>query len=401
MNKQIRSITTIMLIVVILLIMSIPISAVSHIKGDTDCDGEINIIDATKIQRVLAEIISDDDGSIRKYGDINGDGLSIMDATLIQYYLAQCRNTYHIGEAFEYDDTVKPVETQTSTEKPTEAEPTVINGKVTIDGVIFDVSDIPDTLVIDNSQSSVSRTLMLIPDRTLVPEDICIQVNNGSYDYKIDYTDDRFKESYLMTKNGKTAHGYDCLVRNDKGEEAAWVATHYASGMYYPFRANVWGLKCEKTSFSIDFYYKNKLIKRCNVTIDLKANRTSIENTLTEVRNIEKACWTGSMTDKEKLKAFSNYIEANYSYSKVMCVDGAVYIAFAARDLGLTSMLMYPGGEENPDREHDIATYNLYYDTIKPGGHCACLVYYPDGSVLRYDVQGGSQWIREYDDPYR
>ena len=102
------------------------------------------------------------------------------------------------------------------------------------------------------------------------------------------------------------------------------------------------------------------------------------------------------MTDKEKLKAFSKYIEANYSYSQVMCVDGAVYVAFAARDLGLTSMLMYPGGEENPSRDHNTVTYNIYYDTVKPGGHCACLVYYPDGSTLRYDVEGGSQWIRVY-----
>ena len=199
-----------------------------------------------------------------------------------------------------------------------------------------------------------------------------------------------------MTKNGKIAHGYDCLVRNEKGEEAAWVAAHYASGMYYPFRANVWGLKCEKTSFPLDFYYKDKLIKRCIVTIDLIENKSTIEKRLTEIRKIEKACWTDSMTDKEKLKAFSKYIEANYSYSQVMCVDGAVYVAFAARDLGLTSMLMYPGGEENPSRDHNTVTYNIYYDTVKPGGHCACLVYYPDGSTLRYDVEGGSQWIRVY-----
>ena len=199
-----------------------------------------------------------------------------------------------------------------------------------------------------------------------------------------------------MMKNGKIAHGYDCLVRNEKGEEAAWVAAHYASGMYYPFRINVWGLKCEKTTFPIAFYYKGKLIRRCNVTIDLKANWKTIENKMTEVSKIEKACWNDGMTDKEKLKALSEYIEANYSYSKVMCVDGALMVAFAARDLGLTSMLMYPGGEENPSRDHNIVTYNIYYDTARPGGHCACLVDYPDGSVLRYDVQGGSQWIRAY-----
>lgn len=388
MRRYTRLIITALLLITMTLSYPIGADAAAYQLGDTDKDGEVNITDATVVQRVLAEMIEDTDGHILRYGDIDGGGLSITDVTLIQRYLAQMDDGYPIGRLVE--DEPLP------TEKPPEPEPTVVNGKVTVDGVTFDVSDIPDTLVIDNSQNSVSQTLMLIPDRTLAPEDIYIQVNNGSYDYKTDYADSRFKESYLMTNSGKVANGYDCLVRNHKGEEAAWVAAHYASGMYYPFRANVWGLKCEKTSFPIEFYYKSKLIKRCTVTIDLKTNKTSIENTLTEVHKIEKDCWTDSMTDKEKLKAFSEYIEAHYSYSKVMCVDGAVYVAFAARDLGLTSMLMYPGGKENPERDHDIVTYNLYYDTIKPGGHCACLVGYPDSSVLRYDVQGGSQWIREY-----
>lgn len=392
MRKLIRlHITALLMLTMILAVTAnANADAVSYQIGDTDKDGDVNIADATVIQRVLLEMIEDTDGHILRYGDIDGNGLSIMDVTLIQRYLAQMDDGYPIGNIVE--DEPLP------TEKPTEPDtaPPVVNGKVTVDGVTFDVSDIPDTLVIDNSESSVSRTLMLIPDRTLEPEDIFIQVNNGSYDYKIDYADDRFKESYLMTKNGKIAHGYDCLVRNEKGEEAAWVAAHYASGMYYPFRANVWGLKCEKTSFPLDFYYKDKLIKRCIVTIDLIENKSTIEKRLTEIRKIEKACWTDSMTDKEKLKAFSKYIEANYSYSQVMCVDGAVYVAFAARDLGLTSMLMYPGGEENPSRDHNTVTYNIYYDTVKPGGHCACLVYYPDGSTLRYDVEGGSQWIRVY-----
>ena len=101
MKKYTKTIISIALLVSLSLSATIPISALSHIKGDTDCDGEVNIIDATKIQRVIAEIISDDDGSIHRYGDIDGDGFSIMDATQIQYYLAQCRNTYHIGEVFE------------------------------------------------------------------------------------------------------------------------------------------------------------------------------------------------------------------------------------------------------------------------------------------------------------
>ena len=96
------------------------------------------------------------------------------------------------------------------------------------------------------------------------------------------------------------------------------------------------------------------------------------------------------MTNEEKLKSLSIYIADNYSYSKVMCVTGAEYVAFAARDLGLTSMLLYP--VENKD----VVTYNLYFNTAVPGGHCACLIDYPDRTTLRYDVQGGSQWIRTY-----
>ena len=387
MSKLIRLIITTLLLFALIIGTASTSHAAAYKLGDTDRDGDVTITDATVIQRLLADMIEDSDGHILRYGDIDGGGLSIMDVTLIQRYLAQMDDGYPIGNIVEDEP------------QPTEPAPVIVNGKVTVDGVTFDVSEIPDMLVIDNSQSSVSRTLMLIPDRTLEPEDIFIQVNNGDYDFKTDYTDEHFKESYLMTSNGKAAVGYDCLVRNEKGEEAAWVAAHYASGMYYPFRTLIWGLKCERCSFPIDFYYKDKLIKRCNVTIDLTTNKATIEKTLTEVRKIEKACWTDTMTDKEKLKAFSKYIEANYSYSQVMCVDGAVYVAFAARDLGLTSMLLYPGGEENPSREHDIVTYNIYYDTVKPGGHCACLIYYPDGSVLRYDVEGGSQWIRDYSNP--
>lgn len=384
MSKLIRLIITALLLFALIIVTISTGYAVANKLGDTDRDGEVTITDATVIQRLLADMIEDIDGHILRCGDIDGGGLSIMDVTLIQRYLAQMDDGYPIGNIVEDEP------------QPTEPAPVIVNGKVTVDGLTFDVSEIPDMLVIDNSQSSVSRTLMLIPDRTLEPEDIFIQVNNGDYDFKTDYTDEHFKESYLMTSNGKAAVGYDCLVRNEKGEEAAWVAAHYASGMYYPFRTLIWGLKCEKCSFPIDFYYKDKLIKRCNVTIDLTANKGTIEKTLTEVCKIEKACWSNTMTDKEKLKAFSKHIEANYSYSQVMCVDGAVYVAFAARDLGLTSMLLYPGGEDNPSRDHDIVTYNIYYDTVKPGGHCACLVYYPDGSVLKYDVEGGSQWIREY-----
>ena len=97
------------------------------------------------------------------------------------------------------------------------------------------------------------------------------------------------------------------------------------------------------------------------------------------------------MTDKEKLKAFAAYIRSHYTLRQMICVVGALYTAFAARDLGLSSMLLYPEENDHPY----LVTYNLYTNTVNPGGHCACLVEYDD-CVMRYDVQGGAYVIRDY-----
>ena len=57
--------------------------------GDADGDGEISILDVTVIQRVLVDIISDDDGMIALRSAMeDGEELSITDATVIQRYLA-------------------------------------------------------------------------------------------------------------------------------------------------------------------------------------------------------------------------------------------------------------------------------------------------------------------------
>ena len=148
-------------------------------------------------------------------------------------------------------------------------------------------------------------------------------------------------------------------------------------------------MKAESFTFPIDFFYKDVLLKRCMVTVSLQENYSKIKNKLAEVRKIEQACWNDSMTNEEKLKALSKYIVDNYSYSKVKCVTGAEYVAFAARDLGLTSMLFYPVEDK------DVVTYNLYFNTAVPGGHCACLVEF-DHHTVRYDVQGGNYQIKEY-----
>lgn len=73
-----------------------------YIRGDADGSGEVTIIDATAVQRRLAElpIASFDE----KAADVDGDGLNILDATRIQRYLAEFDNTYHINETVTVSD---------------------------------------------------------------------------------------------------------------------------------------------------------------------------------------------------------------------------------------------------------------------------------------------------------
>ena len=66
--------------------------------GDADGNNNITILDATKIQRVLAGQTADEDGMITLRGDSNGDGLDILDATRIQRHLADFETDAKIGE---------------------------------------------------------------------------------------------------------------------------------------------------------------------------------------------------------------------------------------------------------------------------------------------------------------
>lgn len=84
------------LIIVLMIAAAIPVSADSYKRGDADGDGVVTILDATVIQRKLAEF------AVSRFNetaaDVNGDGLNILDATAIQRYLAGFPNTYQIGE---------------------------------------------------------------------------------------------------------------------------------------------------------------------------------------------------------------------------------------------------------------------------------------------------------------
>ena len=69
---------------------------VVYVRGDADGDGAVTILDATAIQRKLAELAT---ASFNEAAaDVDGDGLNIIDATKIQRYLAEFENIYHINE---------------------------------------------------------------------------------------------------------------------------------------------------------------------------------------------------------------------------------------------------------------------------------------------------------------
>ena len=69
----------------------------SYRLGDADGSGEIDVIDASCIQRGCARVPMEIDEKILAHGDIDGDGLTVMDATLIQRHLSHTTVPYPIG----------------------------------------------------------------------------------------------------------------------------------------------------------------------------------------------------------------------------------------------------------------------------------------------------------------
>ena len=75
-----------------------------YLIGDADGDGEVDIIDATLIQRADARILDDADGMIALRGDIELNGLEVIDATLIMKYNVMMETPYVIGEPRTYEE---------------------------------------------------------------------------------------------------------------------------------------------------------------------------------------------------------------------------------------------------------------------------------------------------------
>lgn len=74
-----------------------PTEPSGYYLGDVDCNGQVDIVDATIIQRRLA-YIAHIDGCDITHGDVDGDGsITIIDVTYIQRYLAEIDTPYPIG----------------------------------------------------------------------------------------------------------------------------------------------------------------------------------------------------------------------------------------------------------------------------------------------------------------
>ena len=80
----------------------LPTEAIAPILGDADGNGEIDLTDATMIQRYLAELPVEVPLKLLMNGDVDGDGeLTISDVTFIQRYEAEMDSIYPIGQPIE------------------------------------------------------------------------------------------------------------------------------------------------------------------------------------------------------------------------------------------------------------------------------------------------------------
>ncbi len=84
--------------------------------GDCDQDGKITVIDATTVQRHIAEIINLSELQLF-CADVNmDDSVNVIDATNIQKYIAELQAPQsHCGEYVEYEDSTEPPQAQDPT----------------------------------------------------------------------------------------------------------------------------------------------------------------------------------------------------------------------------------------------------------------------------------------------
>ncbi|MBE6825057.1 MAG: starch-binding protein [Ruminococcaceae bacterium] len=94
------------------------------ILGDADANGKISVLDATAIQRYIADIDTFTENQLLA-SNVNGDKLvDVLDATTIQRHLAEIDNRYPIGEVIKSDTPVIPTQPVTPTQPVQPTQPT-------------------------------------------------------------------------------------------------------------------------------------------------------------------------------------------------------------------------------------------------------------------------------------
>lgn len=91
-----------------------------YVCGDADGDMIVTIYDVTEIQKLLADIIKDIDGMIALRGDVNNNGLDIIDASIIQRYLAEYEVSAPVGQLIGGPEPVTENQTEVQTEVQTQ-----------------------------------------------------------------------------------------------------------------------------------------------------------------------------------------------------------------------------------------------------------------------------------------
>lgn len=100
-----RKFISVLLIVILMIsvcIVSVSAVPAPYYYGDADTDGDVNIFDATIIQRALAQLETMS-ALQRETGDVDGDDdISILDATTIQRKLAKLIDVFPVGSVLYY-----------------------------------------------------------------------------------------------------------------------------------------------------------------------------------------------------------------------------------------------------------------------------------------------------------
>ncbi|MBQ3418039.1 MAG: hypothetical protein IJH32_09450 [Ruminococcus sp.] len=87
--------------------------------GDADRDDKITVLDATKIQKMLASLVPKFDADTTRCANVDGDtAVSVIDATLIQKYLASVSVPYAIGTYLDGEPATTAPQPVTSAPEP-------------------------------------------------------------------------------------------------------------------------------------------------------------------------------------------------------------------------------------------------------------------------------------------